>query len=75
MIMVKIYCKLPKGVAIFHKHIVSKVSYSCDLVRNIDLIGSKMECAMCKELVKKSSEGAVLYEEVSMKPACSVVMT
>ena len=63
MIM-KIYSKLPKGVAIFHKHpIVFKVSYSCDLVRNTDLIGSKMGCVICKELVKKSSEGAVLYEK------------
>ena len=62
MIM-KIYSKLPKGVAIFHKHsIVFKVSYSCDLVRNIYLIGSKMECVICKEIVK-SSEGAVLYEK------------
>ena len=60
----KIYSKLPKGVAIFHKHsIVFKVSYSCDLVRNIDLIGSKMEYVICKELVKKSFEGAVLHEK------------
>ena len=60
----KIYCKLPKGAAIFHKHsTVFKVSYICDLVRNIDLIGSQIECVICKELVKKSSEGAVLYEK------------
>ena len=63
MIM-KIYSKLPKGVAIFHNHsIVFKVSYSCDLVRNIDLMDSKMECVICKELVEKSSDGAVLYEK------------
>ena len=60
----KIYSKLPRGVAIFHKHsIVFKVSNSCDLVRNIDLIGSKMECVICKELVRKSFEDAVLYEK------------
>ena len=29
----------------------------------MDLICSKMECVICKELVKKSSEGAVLYEK------------
>ena len=63
MIM-KIYSKLPKGVAIFHKHfMVFKVNYSCDLVRNIDLMDSKMECVICKELVKMSSEGAVLYQK------------
>ena len=63
MIM-EIYSELPKGVAIFHKHsIVFNVSYSCDLVRNIDLISSKMECVICKEPVKKSSEGAVLYKK------------
>ena len=60
----KIYSKLSKGVAIFHKHsIVFKVSYSCDLVRNIELMDNKMECLICKELVKKSSEGAVLYQK------------
>ena len=60
----KIYSKLPKGVAVFHKHsIVFKVSYSCDLVRNIDLMDSKMECVICKKLVRKSSEGVVLYQK------------
>ena len=59
MIM-KIYSKLPKGVALFHKHsVVFKASYSCDLVRNIDLISNKMECFICKGLLKKSS--AVMY--------------
>ena len=60
----KIYSKLGIELAIFQKHsIVLKVSYSCYLVRNINLTGGKMECVICKELVKKSSEGAVLYEK------------